>query len=100
MATYLEIRNLFSDGDLKNKATVAIVKYAESLLTGTPSANEKKFALDVINDPKLWGDRALQLILAANSGSSVAAIQGASDTVLQSNIDDIGSYLVDANAGA
>lgn len=81
MATYVEIRNLFNDGPLRNRVSTAVIIAAENMLTGlTPTAAQRAFALAVMTNPDVWGERVYKIVLAANSGASVAQIQGAPDT--------------------
>ena len=99
MATYLEIRGLFNDGDLSNKVDFATVIAAKNLLVGTPSLSEQKWAAGVFANPSTEGQKALMAVLAANNGSSVAQIQGASDAAIQINVDSVVDSLVIAYAG-
>jgi len=99
MATYLEVRQLFNDSDLLNKVTVAVVIAANNLLSGTPTAAEKAWAAEVFSRPGIAGKQAVMAVLAENNALSVAAIQGASDSAIQSGVNTVVSTLVDALAG-
>lgn len=98
MATYLELFGLASNSNLQDRATVAVVKAAQSLLSGTPTVDQAKWSAAVIRSPRSWGDRILQVVLAANSNNSVAQITGATDAQLQSVVDGIIDAIVVAYA--
>ena len=94
MATYLELRSLFNDGDLNNKMEVAVIIAAQTLIAGTPSAQESAWAAKCFSGTKGEAAKALMGILASNKGSTVTQIQGASDSVLQTAVDGIVPTLV------
>lgn len=102
MATYLELRGLFSDGDLNNKVVTATVVAAYTIavrVSPVPTTAEKAWIDAVFKDPISNGRRVLMAILAANRTASVAAIMSASDATVQTNADDIEPILIDALAG-
>jgi len=99
MATYIELRTLFNDGDLVNRTAVAIVITVNALLEGTPTANDKAYANVVLSDPQGEAKKVLMTVLAANKGVDVSTIQGASDATLQTKVDAIVPHLIDALAG-
>jgi len=97
MATYEELYSLQSNDALRQKVAVAAVVAAQGILAGTPSAAQAAWAKEIIQYP--IGERArsvLNLVLAANKGVSVAAITGATDAVIQANVDDVVAGLVTA----
>ena len=100
MATYQEIFNLASDKVLQDRVTTATVKAAQGILstTPTPAADRVNWASSVVQSPVRVGKEVLRLVLAANDGLSVAAIQSASDSAIQSNVDDVVDSLVLAHA--
>lgn len=104
MASYLELRGLFGDDDLRNKVTTAIVINIEAKLNQASSpestVNAKKFALDVIENPDTWGQKILALVLAANGNLAVATIQGAADNAIQTNVDDVIDGIIVAEYGS
>jgi hypothetical protein len=57
------------------RCTAAIVKYAKYLLDGTPTTNQKAWALEALRVPTEWGDRMSWHVVAnanyVTSGSSV-----------------------------
>lgn len=100
MAAYTDLYSKLSDDDLRNRVSVAVVVSAHALLVNTPTTDQQKWAADVFANPKLWGDRALMGVLAANSSATIAQIDAASDAAVQSAVDDLTDALVVAyNAG-
>lgn len=99
MATYTELRSLFSDSDLMEKVEVAVVIAANDIITTTPTTAEKAWASTVFASPKGEASKAVMAVLADNSALSVAAIQGATDVAIQTKVDAIVPILVDALAG-
>ena len=97
MASYTDLRNLFSDDTLKNRVDVAIVIAASNLLGGTPTADEQKWAAAVFNSPRTEGQKAFMAVLAANESAPISAIQGATDAALQANVDGVVAALVVAH---
>ncbi len=100
MADYLELRNLFNDGDLTNRVAVAAVISINTILSGAPTAKDRAYASLIFSNPQAEAQKILMSVLAANKGSSVAQIQSASDAALQTNVDSTVLVLIDALAGA
>lgn len=99
MATYQELRSLFRNSDLMEKVETAIGVTAHDLATtGTPSADDLAWVGKALNSPEEEARKALIFVLAANKANSVAQIQGASDAVIQANVDAVRSALVSAYA--
>ncbi len=98
MASYTDLRNLFSDDTMKNRIDVAIVIAASNLLGGAPTADEQKWSAAVFSNPRTEGQKAYMAVIAANQGASVSAIQGATDAALQANVDSVVAALVVAHA--
>jgi len=96
MATYTEIRDLFSDDAMRNKMDVAVIVAAEALLAGTPTLSDQKWAAAAFNSPRSESTKAFMAVLAANKTSTVATIQGASDAAIQTKVDAIVGSLVAA----
>lgn len=99
MATYLELRGLFSDGDLTNKVAVAVLIKVDGLITGTPTAADKAYAAAVYANPQAEARKALMSVLAANESLALATLQSASDSAIQTKVDIVVPILVDALAG-
>ena len=98
MATYTDLRNLFSDDTLKNRVDVAVIVAASGLLSGTPAVDEQRWAAAVFSNPRSEGQKAFMAVLAANKSASVSAIQGATDATLQDTVDSVVPALVVAHA--
>lgn len=100
MATLSELFDLYNDGDLIRRTSSALVIAAQALLDlPTPTAAQKQYAVKVFANPRQEAERVVKSILAQNSGATVAAIQGASDTQIQTNVDAAVQLFVDADAG-
>ena len=99
MATYIELRNLFSNDELSNRVDIAVVVSANNLLSGTPTVNDQKWAAHVFSSPRVEGQKALMAVLATNKGAATSAITGATDAVLQTAVDLAVPSLVIAYAG-
>ena len=91
MATYMELRQLFQHGDLLNKIEVACIVAADTIAKEDPGttnhANRLVWAASVFSNTRPVSERMLMAILAANKSSGVAAIEGASDALLQTTVD-------------
>ena len=99
MASYLELRGLFNDGDLNNRVEVAAIIAAKDLLAGSPTAADRAFSYSVFSSPKTMAEKILMSVLAENKSASVANIQASTDGALQSNVDAVIPSLVSALAG-
>lgn len=101
MATYMEIRDLFSDDNLKNKIDVAVVNAAGDLLNSAPTADEQKWAAAVFANPRSEAEKAYMFVLSENRNLAVSAIQGASDAAIQSAVDTaVASLVIAYNAAS
>ena len=88
MADYPQLFELRGDSPLRNRVTVAIVVKAQALIDGgAPTAAEIAWADAALKNPSGKATEILGYVLAANKGATVANIQGASDTAIQTNID-------------
>ena len=87
MATYSELFTLSNDASLRNKVTVALVIKAQALLDTAPTAAEVTWSKEALENPKSKADDLLFYVLAANKGLSVSAIEGATDSAIQTNVD-------------
>lgn len=100
MATYAELRGLFTDSDIKNKVATAIIIAAEGILNeASPEAKRKTWAAKAFASPQIESNRIMMAVIAANKTASVAAIQGASDSAFQTNVDAAINLFIDADAG-
>jgi hypothetical protein len=96
MATYNELFSLYSDTDMINKCTVAVLIKADEILAGTPTTGDQKWAAYVSDNPVTEGRKAYRLLLAGNSGLTVAQIIGASDVTIQTKVDAVVPSLIAA----
>lgn len=99
MATYLELRNLYQDGDLLNKLDVAICIAAQGLLDGAPTSGEAAWAVSTLRQPRANAETVLKYLLAVNSSVEASAIASASDATIQSSVDAVVPKLVSVFAG-
>ena len=97
-AEYLELRQLFNSGDMRNRVAVALAISAEALLAGTPDDNDRRWASAVRANNTTEARKALTGIISANKSASVAVILSASDSTLQAQVDLLVPDLVDAFA--
>lgn len=100
MATYEEIRNLFSDSDLLTKVQVATIIAANDLIGGTPTTAEKAWASEVFGNLRGESEKARMAVLAENKDLTVAQIQSATDAAVQGQVNAVVPTLVDAFSGA
>ncbi len=92
MATYDELYGLKNDSALRNKVETACIIAAEAVMLEDGGIanhiNRLLWAKAVFANPSGEANRMFMAILAANSGSTVAVIQGAPDATIQTNVDD------------
>ena len=94
MATYTELRQQFSNDDLRNRVVAATVIAANNLLSGTPTAEQKAYAKAVFQNPRSEGEIVFMAVLAANKDATVAQIEGATDAAIQTRVDAVIPNLV------
>ena len=91
MATYTQLATITSDagfGAFYEKLRVAVVVKAAALLDGaTPTAAEVTWALAALGNPSATANDIQWYVIAENKSASIAAIVGASDSAMQSNVD-------------
>jgi len=92
MATYLDLFNVHSNDDLRNRIAIACIVAADAIRTEAPTtvnhANRMLWAKRVFEDPNSVASSMLWALLAANKGASIANIENASDNAIQSNVND------------
>ncbi len=96
MATYIELRDLFSDSALLNRIEVAIIIAANGL---ADNASNNAWVSQAYSNPKAEAKKALMSVLAVNNGLTKTQIQGATDAALQTAVDTAVSTLIKALAG-
>lgn len=101
MATYDELRALFSHNVLRNRIEVACIVAAEAIRTeeaGTTNhANRLLWAKQAFEQPRPVSERMLMALLAANRDADVAAITGATDVQIQAQVDAAVDLFADGN---
>ncbi len=98
MATYVELRQLFGDGDLKNRVEVAVIVAAETIRDeASPTASRLAWAKAAFENPSSKREPMLRRLLAANREQDVATIQGVSDSTLQSRVDEAVDVFADGS---
>lgn len=100
MASYLDLRNQFSNSELRNRVTTAVTVAAYNLLQGAPTANDRAWARSVFESPDNAGRVAFMAVLAANKDATIAQIDGATDAAIQTQVDAVVPSLVLALSGA
>jgi len=101
MATYIELRGLYGNGDLENKVEVACIVAAESIRNedaGTTNhANRLVWAKSAFSNPNTVAVQMLMALLAANKDLTVAQIEGASDAAIQTAVDNAVDIFADGS---
>ena len=88
MATHAELTALFSHTGLRNSITVAVCKKAHALVTNSPTADQREFALAALKSPQEHADWLLKYLLAANAALTVAQITGASESAIEEKVTE------------
>lgn len=95
MASYQELYDLRSNTDFSNKIAVAVVVKAQALISGgTPTTDELTWASKALSNPhtkaqELWG-----YVVAANKNATIQQIIDATDTAIQTNVDEAADALI------
>ena len=91
MATLLELRSLLRDNVLHQRVEAAVLVAANAIrieLATVPNhANRLVWAKQGFANPVGKVEGMLSAVLAANSTATVAEIQGATDAIVQSNVN-------------
>ena len=91
MATYQELFDLYNNSAMLDRVSVAVAVAAETVMNEsgatTNHANRYLWARQAMISPRDEAKKFLMVVLAANKGASVAAIQSATDAQIQTNID-------------
>ncbi len=92
MATFTEIVDLYQSAEwdaLKNKISVACIVKAHAITElASPTDTQKAWATLALANPTGIAQDVIHYVIAANASASVAGITGASDAVIQGNVDD------------
>lgn len=101
MATYEELRALFSKDDLRNKIEVACIIAAEAVRVEPPGTenhtNRMVWAKRVFENPRMIAEYMLMALLAANKDSTVADITTASDSAIQVRVNAVVDVFADGS---
>lgn len=99
MATYNELFALRSNDDLRNRVSVACIVAAEAIRgesdATTNHANRLKWAKRVFEHPEQESLRMLWALLAANKALTVSQITNATDTNMQTGVDNAVNIFAD-----
>ena len=91
MATYIEIRGLFGNSELRLLAEVACIVSAETIRLEDPStdnhANRLLWAKAAFRNPRQIRDQMLMALLASNKDATVANILAVTDEAMQTLVD-------------
>jgi len=88
MASYIELFDLRSNEDLRNKVAVAIVIKAAGLLRGSsPTVSQVTWANEALITPMDKAKNLLNFLLADNNNLTVAQIVNATDSAIQTKVD-------------
>lgn len=100
MATYSELRSLFSDDDLRHRVETAVLVAAEAELSASPgSVNGRAWGLKVLRDTSGWGRTAFISVLASKKTVAVVSIQSATDVNIQDSVNAAKVGWIAAEAG-
>ena len=103
MASYVDIRSIWnnvSNDGLKAQVEVATVIAAEAKLSsGTATAAEQKWAGAVLANPRNEAQKAMLSVIASNKDVTIAQMQGATDSAVQTKVDAVVDGLIVAYNG-
>jgi len=91
MATYQELfdyRSTVECQNLINRITVAVAIKAEAIAGGTPTAEQRQWAVEALSNPRSKADSIIGFVLAANAAATTTQITNATDAAIQSNVND------------
>lgn len=95
MASYLTLYDLRDNSDLQDKVAVACMKKAQSLIdAGNLTANAKQWVNETLGNPRGKALEVLDYVLAANSSATEEDIRTASDSTIQTNVNDAVDALI------
>lgn len=99
MATYIQLYDeLQSDSALRNKVAVACCIKAQALIDlASPTAAQITWASNALAAPATAAAKLLPYVLAANNTLTLAQIQGASDSAIQSGVNAAVDKLIAGN---
>lgn len=99
MATYTELFELRANSALRNKIAVAIAVKAQALIDlASPTSAQIAWANSAIQNPIGKADTLLNYVLAANKARTVAQIEVATDTEIQTAVNSAVDKLIAGGA--
>lgn len=89
MATYIELYDLATDPDLLKKISMAVAIKAE-IMSHDPALTQqqKDWVRDSLTSPMSFAKKLMFPLLAQNKSQDVATIQGASEAIIQTLVDN------------
>lgn len=87
MASYLEMKVLFNDSDLKNRCEAAVIKAANTMLIKDQTEEGKLLVKKVFNMKEHYAELALYALVIANEPKSIEDIKLLSDIEIQAVVD-------------
>lgn len=101
MATYIELRQLYSHSGLKNRIEVAVVVAAEKIRTEASDApnhvNRLTWAKATFSGPGRVAEQMLMALLAANRASTVQQLIDVTDEGLQTAVENAVNIFADGS---
>lgn len=95
MPSYLEMKNLFNNSDLKNRCETAVIKTATAMLNNpSVTAGDKVLIKKVYNDKGRYASLALNAVIMANESLTVAEVENLTDAQIQAVVTASAPLLV------
>ena len=91
MATYVELsdlRGIAATDALRKKIAIACLVKANTLAGGTPTENQKAWAVSALQDPGKYSDALLNYIIAEYNTVATSAITDATDAQVQTAVNE------------
>lgn len=98
MATYLELWDLQTNSNLRNKIIVAVAEAARIISAGEDvggpwevgnELNRKAWAKAALMEPREVGEDFVLAILVKNKAATTAQINSATDSTIQDNVNEM-----------
>ena len=94
MATYIELRNIMDNGDLLNKAEVALLNTGRGLaLLEATDAGDRQLINKVMINPSEYSARVVRWLVLKNQTQSAAQIVALSDADIQDAANEVAAQL-------
>jgi hypothetical protein len=94
MATYLELRNLMDDGELKARTETALLNTARrlALIAETP-VGDRQLINKVFSDPEQYAKRVVRWFVLTHQALTPQAIQDLPDADIQTAANEVAAHL-------